>query len=404
MEQINVLKQSDSLTTEGFSPKALRIAFVSEGNPRDRRTWSGTPFGVFSSLENLGCTVQWISPKGFSLKVFLFFVKSIGWLARTIFRLNIVVSRWGCVSKILARRFRIRDAHFDFVLSIGLTSCAFYRTNLPIIAVIDATFDNFDGYYEKKAPLFFSKLADWTEQKSAQRANKIIVASDWAKRSLIEHYRISENKILVWQLGANISAVKLPVTKIFPKVNEELKLLFVGFDTRRKGLSIAIKATKLLKLEYGRDVVLEVIGTDGDEISAPPCSVRFFGRLNKNNPEEMSKFENLVKGAHVFILPTKAECAGMVFSEAAAYGLPVFSYNTGGVGSYVEHNGNGILLPLSAGEEDFASEIVRCWDEGLFPRFSERGKELFREKLNWTCWLSRFSNLLEDAHSFIKAR
>ncbi len=387
-----------------FSSKGTRVAFVCEGNPRDRRTWSGTPFGVFSALEKQGCDVRWIAPTGTALRVFWFLVKSIDWIIVKIVRKNFAILRLPIVADVLANRFKIDDKRFDFVLSIGLTACAFYRTKLPIVAVIDATFHNFNGYYGEKVLLFFSRLADETERRSTQRADKIVVASDWAKRSLIEHYRVAEDKILVWQLGANISAMELPKTKIFPKTNEELRLLFIGFDTRRKGLSIAIEATKLLKLKYGRNVVLDVIGTDGDGISESPRYVQFFGRLNKNIPEEMAKFENLVKGAHVFILPTKAECAGMVFSEAAAYGLPVFSYNTGGVGSYVEHNGNGILLPLFAKGEDFASEIVRCWDGGLFPRFSERGKVLFREKLNWTCWRSRFSKLIEDIHASMKTK
>lgn len=375
--------------------KQVRIGFICEGDPRDRRTWSGTPYGVFSSLEKLGCSVEWIRPQGCFLSIFLFFVKYINGVLLKFFRLNCALLRLPAVVKIRSRRFCVNDEDFDFIVSIGLTACAYYRTKLPIVAVIDATFDSFNGYYGPRTLPFFFKYADKTEQLSANCAWTIIAASHWTKESLLSHYSIPEERIRVWQLGANISNVVDREIK-FPHANEELRLLFVGFDTQRKGLDIAISTTQILKESFGRKVRLDVVGTDGVGYPNLPSLVNFHGKLNKNKKEEMALFERIVSDAHVFILPTKAECAGMVFSEAAANGLPVFSYDTGGVGSYVETGKNGCLLPLGASANAFAEKIVECWDGNRFPSFSKQGRRIFNANLNWALWPERFRGLIRD--------
>lgn len=375
--------------------KKMRIAFVSEGNPENRRTWSGTPYGVYSAIRKLGYDVEWISLRSFSGRVVLGAAKCLDGFASRILRRGIVVRRWPFVVKFLARRFIIEDRRYDLVVSVGLTSCAFYQTKLPVVPVIDATFDCFNGYYGKPAFPIFAKLADFSEQVAANRAAKIIAASQWCKESLIKHYHIPEERVCLFQLGANISSVRNNVV-CFPKKNEELRLLFIGFDTRRKGLKTALTTVEKLRCFYKRRVRIDVIGCSGDTTSEKTPFVRFHGKLNKNVQTEMELFEKIVASAHVFILPTRAECAGMVFSEAAAYGLPVFSYDTGGVGSYVENGGNGMLLPPGANADDFSKAIVECWDTGKFPLFSERGKLMFKEKLSWECWPNRLKNLFES--------
>ncbi|WP_137463714.1 glycosyltransferase, partial [Escherichia coli] len=44
------------------------------------------------------------------------------------------------------------------------------------------------------------------------------------------------------------------------------------------------------------------------------------------------------------LLPTIADCYGMVFCEAAAFGLPVVATDTGGVSSIVINERTGILI------------------------------------------------------------
>ena len=57
----------------------------------------------------------------------------------------------------------------------------------------------------------------------------------------------------------------------------------------------------------------------------------YVGFLNKNIPEQYQKLITIMGRCNLFLLPTKAECAGIVLCEASAFGLPIFTFDTGGL-------------------------------------------------------------------------
>ncbi|WP_270350498.1 glycosyltransferase [Ligilactobacillus salivarius] len=75
------------------------------------------------------------------------------------------------------------------------------------------------------------------------------------------------------------------------------------------------------------------------------------------------------------LLPTRAECAGIVFNEASAFGVPSLSVDTGGVADYVKNNINGYRMPLSANGEDFALKIEEWIKEDKLSTLSKGAKK-----------------------------
>jgi glycosyltransferase involved in cell wall biosynthesis len=53
----------------------------------------------------------------------------------------------------------------------------------------------------------------------------------------------------------------------------------------------------------------------------------------------------LYADADLFVLPTLADCLGVVIEEAAATGLPVITTDVGGVGESVDPGVSGLLVP-----------------------------------------------------------
>lgn len=94
------------------------------------------------------------------------------------------------------------------------------------------------------------------------------------------------------------------------------------------------------------------------------------------------------------LLPTKAECGAIVYSEAAASGLPCYTYLTGGSGDYVVDGVNGRTLPLGSSANEFADQIIKDIEEGNMPKFREGAFHLYREKLSWDAWSKGFSNIM----------
>lgn len=108
------------------------------------------------------------------------------------------------------------------------------------------------------------------------------------------------------------------------------------------------------------------------------------------------KYIDTIRQSHIFLLPTRAECAGIVFSESSAYGLPIFTYNTGGIGNYVIDGINGYKLPLTAKGKEFADKIEESLKNNEFEKLGQGGIKLFNEKLNWHSWAESFKKIMQD--------
>ena len=95
-------------------------------------------------------------------------------------------------------------------------------------------------------------------------------------------------------------------------------------------------------------------------------------------------------------MPTNAECSAIVYCEACAFGLPIYTYDTGGVSNYVINDINGYRLPLNSTAEDFSKKILSTLTCNKQRALSDGGIKLYKEKLNWTSWSIRFASILKN--------
>jgi glycosyltransferase involved in cell wall biosynthesis len=108
------------------------------------------------------------------------------------------------------------------------------------------------------------------------------------------------------------------------------------------------------------------------------------------------QLDEIFRQTDFLLLPTRAECAGVVFSEASAYGIPSITTNTGGVTTYVKDGINGFALPLEAGAAAYAEKIE--WlltDSFQYQRLRLSSRELYDEYLNWNSWGNVFQQLAQ---------
>jgi glycosyltransferase involved in cell wall biosynthesis len=130
--------------------------------------------------------------------------------------------------------------------------------------------------------------------------------------------------------------------------------------------------------------------------------VRVLPALRKDVPAERERLSRLFLDATFLLLPTRAECFGMVFCEASAHGTPSVATDTGGVRGAVEDGENGILLPLEAGAIVYAEVIARLFaDCGRYDALVRSSRAAYESRLNWDSWGRRMAPLLT---SVIEAR
>jgi glycosyltransferase involved in cell wall biosynthesis len=374
--------------------KRLNILYLSAKNPRDRKNYSGTPSFMIENLEKHCGNVDYFGEFNTSIH---HLGKLINGLL-SVFGKRIDYGHSITLSKCYMKRIQnfLRDKKYDIIFTHGITEIAFLRTKIPIVLITDATIPALSEYYPYFNYFFrFSlKVSQKLEKIALDNTSLILYPSDWVAESAKQNYGVSEQKIRIVYYGANLSYIP-ERSKVLSRTKNKTtcKLLFVGVDWDRKGGAIAYEAMQELN-NRGIETVLTICGT------IPPKkynhrNLNIIPFLDKNNSEDQIKLSQLYLNSDFFILPTRAECAGIVFCEASSFGLPIITTKTGGVPSYVEDGLNGFSLPIEAGGKDYAKIIYDIWsDSSRYQSLSLSARNLYDEKLNWDYWGSDVRNII----------
>lgn len=365
--------------------KKVRIGYISQANPFDRKALSGTPYKIGETLRSIGAELVWIQVKYSTIyKIY----NNICRFCNKVFPHKILVSHTTLGVTLLSKSVDMNQLKDVDLLFSPLSSEALFKLNKdkcpPIIYLSDATFERMVGYYFHDVWKWNVKDGNRVEQKAQDISSQLIFSSDWAASSAIDYYHQPDSKVNVIEFGANIDDKDI-VKKNFT-YDGTLHLLFLGVDWVRKGGDLAVEACKELN-NMGIKSVLHIVGIRNLSTEITSLSfIDYVGFLNKNKPEEYNKLVSLIRMCHCLLLPTKAECSAIAFCESSANGLPVFSHITGGVRNYIEDGVNGYLLPLGSTGKDFADKIKQCLETGELERMSNTATELYKRKLNWKVW------------------
>lgn len=374
----------------------IKVGFLSREDPCDKKAWSGTIYQLYKNIQTIqNVEVLWIPIK--RKIIYEKFMKIFMGILSRIF-LKKKSEHLIFYSKILAKDINhhlLDDIDIVFAPS-GSVNIAYLKIKKPIIYLTDSTFHLLYNYY----PIFsnfFSfnvKQGNVIEKKAADNSTTIIVSSDWAKNSFINDYKIPEKKIKVIEFGANIDNIKVNPKFNFQKTGQ-LNLLFLGVDWERKGGEIAVECLSYLN---GNNIksILQVVGVDPPMKYKNDNNIKSYGFLNKNLDKDYNLLKEIIYNSDLLILPTKAECSAIVFSEASAYGLPILTYDTGGIPNYVINGQNGYRLNLKCGGEEFAEKILEIIHLKELNKLREGSFAIYKQKLNWECWKTKFMNVINE--------
>ncbi|TFH44937.1 glycosyltransferase [Streptococcus equinus] len=371
----------------------MKIGFISEFDLADKKAWSGT-ISFLSETLSKDYDVYPIVVKGSAVQTFLKkFIKFISlkhWNYTIIDKFIYGIK----VNNRLKQAVKSGVKVFFAPAASRLLGNANIPDGCKVIYLSDTTYHLMLDYYFFGVSKNDKKHFNKSEQDALDRATDIIYSSDWAKKDAISYYGVNEDKIHVLPFGGNLRDEYYP-KKALDKKN--IKILFVGVDWERKGTDIAIDCVnKLNQLETDFHFELNIIGLEEPKDRSFGDDIRFIGKLNKNNNDEFKKMINYYQTSDIFLLPTKAECAGIVFSEASMYGLPIFTHNTGGVMTYVDEGRTGRGLKLGSTSEDFAKAILQMIKDDNYLEWSLNAREKYEKELNWDKWYHDFKTIVES--------
>ena len=369
------------------------IGYVSEKNPfTDRKAWSGTIFKIREGIENAGYEVKWICSRPNDVSKLL--CKGIARLRYKHIKTNY---NWQ-YSRLCARSINKSDYKGCDYLFVPCSACMlpYLPKDIPVIFYTDTTHRLMVGYYwKKKMPARTVEHGEKGERAGIHRATLNLRSSHWAAESVVKDYGYDPKKTYVIEFGANIDDSDL-VPNTLKYTGGSVNILFSGVEWGRKGGDVAVETVRLLN-EQGIEARLVIAGVRElpQQYHGLPY-IEYVGFLNKNNPEQYRRYVKLWQETNLFLLPTQAECSAIVYCEASAYGVPIFTYDTGGTGDYVIDGVNGYKLPPTATAADFAACIRRNLNAASLQALHEGGLRLYKEKLSWSAWSRRFREIMEE--------
>ena len=375
------------------------LTFASSEN--DKRTWSGTVYMAYNALKNRYATVDFVccSPKvPLWHKVICAFFRILkrSHLMNKTFAYNNSYLYRGLVAR------RLKNYDYDgydilFVVAHSVIVSALPPTTIPVVYMTDSTYESLVNYYPEMSDIcsFSSRQAIKMNKEAWDKSRLIITSSVWAKENAIKQYGIAEDKIEVVELGANLAIKEEYHREIAYCDKTCLNIFFSGVDWVRKGGDVAVSCCKRL-IDLGMNVKLTITGLSVPKEYETCSFINALGFLDKNNEKDYKSYIEALQDSDLHIFPTRAECAGIVTCEAAAFGIPTITFDTGGVANYVTNGVNGYRLPISATGEDFAECIYKLYKNNELDSLSKGALKVYKEKLNWNAWSDKVASLLAN--------
>jgi glycosyltransferase involved in cell wall biosynthesis len=376
----------------------MKIGLVTASDARSRESWSGTHYYMAQALQRHCGEVSYLGPVKTIVK------SGAGGVGRGL-ELLFRKRYWHARSIVVALRYarilehRISKQPLDLLVApLALAEISFLKTKIPIVYVCTSTFASVVNYYPSFSNLLGISIweGNTLERRALRRANLVLYPSKWAAEAAIADYHVDKAKVHVVPFGPNLEDVPDEDTVLGKKQSDRCRLLFLGKEWERKGGDIALETLLALE-EMGVKSELTVCGViPPQHVSHEHLTVIPF--LNKDDETQRQRLRSLLLTSDFLLLPTRAELFGMVLCEAAAFGLPSVTTNTGGLSSVIEEGKNGFLLPLSAKGADYAKVISRAYqDSQSYRELVKSSRAAFDERLNWDAWATTVKRIIQES-------
>lgn len=265
---------------------------------------------------------------------------------------------------------RSQTANGDYTFSFQMQSLFDGSTpGIPHFIYTDHTHLENLNYAVNRNNLYSEK---WIalEKEVYANASLIFVRSSNVRRSVMEDYHQSDDRVMLVYAGSNASVSPL---KTENRDYAQPHILFVGLDWKRKGGPDLVKAFDLVR-ENCPEARLTIVGARPD-LNIPNCEV-----IGKVASEELNHY---YQQASVFCLPTTLEPFGIVFIEAMTAHLPIVATRVGAIPDFVEDGKNGWLVEPGDVKAIAKALLTLLKDPAMCRSFGEHSYRLTNERYSW---------------------
>lgn len=283
--------------------------------------------------------------------------------------------------------YNLNGAGYDIVID-SINTKPFgtpgFVKNKPILAIVYQLAKEY-WFYETKFPI--NVLGRYILENYWLKKYKYIPTVTISDSSLKDLENLGFEKIFVVPVGLSIPRLNdIPIKESSPT------LIFIGRLRKIKFPDHAIDAIATVRKKIP-DAQLWIVG-DGPirkrlEKEAPD-GVRFFGRVSQTEKID------LIRRAHVSVVPSIREGWGLVVTEANALGTPAVGYDVPGIRDAIINNQTGLLVSRH-NKDELAKAIVRILNDSELRENLARASLTYSSTFDWDKSASSFLNILNDA-------
>lgn len=233
------------------------------------------------------------------------------------------------------------------------------------------------------------------EKETLLESKKIISVSEGVKREIMKYYNIPDEKVVVIPNGVDLENFKpdkrkrLEIRQKYNISEDEIVLIFVGHEFKRKGLTHLIKALPFVEAK------LIIIGKK---------DLGPYESLVKDSKVDdkiifagiVPKVEDYYAASDIFVFPTMYEAFSLVTLEAAASGLPILATKVNGTEELIRDGYNGFFIKRDP--QNIAEKIsVLIEDKKLLRNMGENARKT-AEGYSWDKIAERTMKVYEECN------
>ncbi|MFH1563254.1 MAG: glycosyltransferase family 4 protein [Nitrospirota bacterium] len=190
---------------------------------------------------------------------------------------------------------------------------------------------------------------------------KLIAVSFITKKEIMNEYNVPDEDFVIIPHGVNLVEFNIKDKQVFRNnirrkhglSDDEITILFVAHEFKRKGLKYLIEA---LPLVTNDKVKILVVGS-GNERNFVELAKRLEIKERVIFAGHSPKVEKYFACADIFCFPTLDEPFGLVIIEALACGLPTITSKIAGAAELMQDGKDGLLLDDPTSPEEIATKI-----------------------------------------------
>lgn len=235
------------------------------------------------------------------------------------------------VKSIIGDEEKFDVIHVHDWLTVPAGIAAMEKFKKPLIVHIHAT--EFDRTGGKNINQGVYEIEKW----GMERANLVVVVSQFTKNIIIKHYGIEPSKIQVIH-----NAIDFPETissRSFElKIKDKQIVLFVGRITLQKGPDYFLLAAKKV-LEHNPNVIFIMTGS-GDmerQIIEMAAELNIADKVIFTGFKQGKELAQIYQMADLYVLSSVSEPFGLTPLESLSYGTPVLISKQSGVSEALSH-------------------------------------------------------------------